>query len=297
MTTDKQDIYTSVTNKIIADLEKGNLTWTQPWKGNDLMGSVSLPLRSDGTPYRGINVLLLWASSAVKGYKYSNWLTYKKAQELGGQVKKGEKGTQVVYANTFTKSELDDKGEETTSEIPFLKGYVVFNAEQISGLPDKFYENHIHEWNDINYLDSVERFVCNTKAVIQRGGSKAFYNPTQDIIQMPPSPSFRDIESYYATLAHELTHWTNHASRLNRQFGQRRFGDQGYAMEELVAEIGAAFLCAVLGITPEPQEGHAAYIQGWLKVLKKDTRAIFTAASHAQRAVDYLRGFSTPLAA
>lgn len=288
----KQDVYTSVTNKIIADLEKGNLTWTKPWKSKDFGGCVSLPLRSDGQPYQGINVLTLWGTAIDKGYVRPVWMTFKKAKELGGQVKKGEKGTLVVYANKFEKSEVNEKGEETTSTIPFLKGYTVFNAEQISGLPEKFYTTPSPAEDTKTRLESVEKFIADTKAIIQHGGNKAFYSPTHDMIQMPPSPSFRDIESYYATLAHELTHWTNHPTRLDRQFGQKRFGNSAYAMEELVAEIGSAFLCAALGITPETREDHAAYIQSWLSVLKKDNRAIFTAASHAQRAVDYLRGLS-----
>ena len=291
----KQDVYTSVTNKIIADLEKGNLTWLKPWESKDFGGCVSLPLRSDGQPYQGINVLNLWGAAVGKGYTRPVWMTFKKAKELGGQVKKGEKGTLVVYASSFEKSEINDEGEETTSTIPFLKGYTVFNVEQINGLPEKFYETPSRLEDTRVRMEAVEQFIINTKAIIQHGGNKAFYSPSHDFIQMPPSQSFRDIESYYAILAHELTHWTNHPSRLDRQFGQKRFGNTSYAMEELVAEIGSAFLCAALGITPETREDHAAYIQSWLTVLKKDKRAIFTAASHAQRATDYLCGLSTSL--
>lgn len=291
----KQDIYARVTNKIIADLEKGNLTWVKPWKSDDLTGSVARPLRSDGTPYQGINVLILWGTAIEKGYRCPAWMTYKRAQDLGGQVNKGEKGTTIVYANKVTKSEVDDDGKEMVSTIPFLKGFTVFNVEQISGLADKFYEASPYIEDAKNRLESVDRFIADTKAVIQHGGSKAFYSPTHDMIQMPTPQSFRDMESYYATLAHEITHWTGHHSRLDRKFDQKRFGNCAYAMEELVAEIGSAFLCADLGITPEIREDHAAYIQSWLTVLKKDNRAIFTAASRAQCAVDYLRGLSTSL--
>jgi antirestriction protein ArdC len=143
---------------------------------------------------------------------------------------------------------------------------------------------------DIDRLESVEGFFASTRASIQHGGSSGFYSPGRDIVQMPELPTFRDRESYYATLAHEMTHWTRHASRLDRDLGRKRFADAGYAMEELVAEIGAAFLCADLGITPETRPDHAAYIASWLKVLKDDKRAIFTAASHAQKAADYLHG-------
>jgi antirestriction protein ArdC len=251
-------------------------------------------LRIDGQPYQGINVLTLWGTAVDKGYTRPVWMTFKKAQELGGCVKKGEKGTLVVYANKFEKSEVNEKGEETTSTIPFLKGYTVFNVEQINGLPEEFYKTPTPAEDTKTRMESVEKFIADTKAIIQHGGNKAFYSPAHESIQMPPSKSFRDIESYYATLAHEITHWTNHPSRLDRQFGQKRFGNAAYAMEELVAEIGSAYLCAALGITPETREDHAAYIQSWLSVLKKDNRAIFTAASHAQRAVDYLQGLSVP---
>ena len=286
--TDKQDIYTRVTDKIIADLEKGNLTWARPWKSKDLGGCVSLPLRCDGVPYQGINVLTLWGTAADKGYTHPVWMTFKKAKELGGQVNKGEKGTTVVYASKLEKSEVNDEGEETTSTIPFLKGYTVFNVEQISGLPEKFYETPSRLEDTRARMGAVEQFIANTKAMIRHMGNRAFYSPSHDFIQMPPSQSFRDMESYYAILAHELTHWTGHPSRLNREFGKSRFGNDVYAVEELVAEIGSAFLCASLGVSPETREDHAAYIQSWLKVLKKDKRAIFTAASHAQRAADYL---------
>jgi antirestriction protein ArdC len=287
---EKLDVYSRVTNKIIADLERGNLTWLQPWQAGHKAGPVSRPLRAGGKAYRGVNVLMLWAASMEKGYNCPLWLTYKQAEELGGQVRKGEKGSLVVYANTFTKTGTDDTGAEVETEIPFMKGYTVFNAEQIDGLPAHFYATVPPVNSDIEPLDRVERFFASTKATIQHGGSSAFYSPSRDFVQMPDLQTFRDRESFYAVLAHEMTHWTRHESRLNRDLGRKRFGDAGYAMEELVAEIGAAFLCADLGITPETRDDHAAYIQSWLKVLKDDKRAIFTAASHAQKAADYLHG-------
>ncbi len=287
--TEKLDVYSRVTNKIIADLERGNLTWLQPWQaGGHKAGAVSRPLRAGGIPYRGVNVLMLWASAIEKGYNCPLWLTYKQAAELGGQVRKGEKGSLVVYANTFTKTGTDEQGAEVETEIPFMKGYTVFNAEQIDGLPAHFYATVAPFDNDIARLESAERFFAATKATLQHGGNRAFYSPDRDIVQMPELNTFRDAESYYATLAHEMTHWTRHSSRLDRDLGRKRFADAGYAMEELVAEIGAAFLCADLGITPETRDDHAAYIASWLQVLKNDKRAIFTAASHAQKAADYL---------
>ena len=287
----KPDVYTKVTNQIIADLERGNLTWLQPWQAVHTAGHISRPLRAGGKAYRGINILMLWASAMECGFISPLWMTYKQAAELGGQVKKGEKGSLVVYADTFTKTGTDDKGADVETTIPFMKGYTVFNAEQVEGLPSHFYATIAPTNNDIEKLDTVEQFFAATNAAIQHGGSQAFYSPSKDMVQMPEFMSFRDSESYYATLAHEMTHWTRHESRLNRDLGRKRFADAGYAMEELVAEIGAAFLCADLGITPETREDHAAYVASWLKVLKDDKRAIFTAASHAQRAADHLHSY------
>jgi antirestriction protein ArdC len=287
---EKLDVYSRVTNKIVADLERGNLTWLQPWQAGlrHQAGPVSRPLRAGGKAYRGVNVLMLWAAAMEQGYSCPLWLTFKQAAQLGGQVRKGEHGSLVVYADEFTKEGTDDKGAAVEIEIPFMKGYTVFNAEQIDGLPGHFYATVPPLNTAINPLDTVEQFFAGTKASIQHGGNRAFYSPDRDIVQMPELQSFRDGESYYATLAHEMTHWTRHESRLNRDLGRKRFADAGYAMEELVAEIGAAFLCADLGITPETRDDHAAYIASWLKVLKDDKRAIFTAASHSQKAADYL---------
>jgi len=289
---EKQDVYTRVTNKIIADLERGNLTWLQPWQAGHAAGQISKPLRAIGKPYQGINVIMLWASAMEQGFDCPIWLTYKQAAELGGQVRKGEKGSLVVYADTITKTEANDKGEDVETVIPFMKGYTVFNAQQIVKLPEHFYARTEPQHSQpIERIERAERFFASTKATIQHGGSRAFYSPDRDIVQMPDMQTFRDSENYYATLAHEMTHWTRHESRLNRDLGRKRFADAGYAMEELVAEIGAAFLCADLGITPETREDHAAYVASWLKVLKDDKRAIFTAASHAQRAAAHLHAY------
>ncbi len=289
----KLDIYNKVTNKIITDLEHGNLTWLQPWQSEHAAGHISKPLRAEGKPYRGVNVLMLWASAMEYGFNCPLWMTYKQAVELGGQVRKGEKGSLVVYANSFTKSGTDDKGDDVETTIPFMKGYTVFNAEQVDGLDSHFYATIAPINKDNNRMDSAEKFFAATNANIQHGGSQAYYRPSHDMIRMPDFQTFRDGKSYYATLAHEMTHWTRHETRLNRDLGRKRFADVGYAMEELVAEIGAAFLCADLGITPETREDHAAYVASWLKVLKNDKKAIFTAASHAQKAVDHLHSYQS----
>ena len=288
---EKQDVYSRITNKIVADLEKGIKPWLQPWQAAHVAGPVSRPLRGVGIPYRGVNTLMLWATAMEKNYGCPIWLTYKQAQELGGQVRGGEKGALVVYASTYNKTTKDEKGEDVEAAIPFMKGYTVFNAEQIDNLPSHFYATiePSHE-TPLERIAHLENFFTATKADIRHGGNRAYYRIDHDFIQMPELQAFRDAESYYATAAHELCHWTRHKSRLDRDLGRKRFADAGYAMEELVAEIGAAFLCADLGLTPEPRPDHADYIGTWLQALKNDKRAIFSAAGHAQRAVDFLHG-------
>lgn len=292
---DKQDIYTIITNKIIADLEKGNLTWAQPWQAGHAAGAISRPLRAEGKPYQGINTLILWIAAMDKGYDAPIWMTYKQAQELGAQVRKGEKGTQVVYSSKFTAHEKNEAGEEIEKDVPFLKTYTVFNVEQIEGLPGHFYAKVQPLSNHIERIEQAEQFFKNTNAEIRHGGNQAFYSPTHDFVQMPKIETFKDAESYYGVLGHEMTHWTRHTSRLNRDFGRKRWGDEGYAMEELVAELGAAFLCADLGLTLEPKLEHAAYIDSWLKVLKQDKKAIFHAASHAERAANHLHSYQNQI--
>ncbi|MEL6521057.1 MAG: zincin-like metallopeptidase domain-containing protein [Pseudomonadota bacterium] len=289
----KKDIYQKVTDKIIADLEKGELTWLKPWSAGNMEGRITKPLRHNGQPYNGINVLMLWGASVEAGYISPTWMTFKQAKELGGNVRKGEKGDLVVYANTITKMEEQENGEEAKRKILFMKGYTVFNVEQIDGLPEDFYAKPEPVINPVARIDHADAFFAATRADIRHGGSRAYYSSGTDHVQMPVFESFRSPESYYATLAHELTHWTKHKSRLDREFGRKRWGDEGYAREELVAELGAAFLCADLALTPEPGEDHAAYIKSWLKVLKNDKRVIFSAAAHAQRAVDHLHSLQS----
>jgi antirestriction protein ArdC len=218
------------------------------------------------------------------------WLTFRQAKELGAFVKKGEHGSPVVYAATFKKTETTEGGEEIESDIPFLKQYTVFNASQIEGLPERFYALAERPANDLERIERAETFFKNTGAEIRTGGSQAYYSLSGDYIQLPPFESFRDAESHAATVAHEACHWTRAPHRLDRDLGRKRFGDAGYAMEELVAELGSAFVCADLAITPEVREDHASYLACWLEVLKNDKRAIFTAASHASRAVEFLHG-------
>jgi len=290
-TTPKADVYTRVTDKIVAALEAGVRPWMQPWSVEHAAGKISRPLRANGKPYQGVNVLLLWGEAMDKGYVAPFWMTFKQALELGGRVRKGEHGSLVVYADTFRKTETDEEtGEDVERAIPFMKGYTVFNVEQIEDLPERYYAKPVDPLPASERLEHADRFFCNTRAEIRHGGNRAYYAISDDHIQMPPFEAFRDAESYAATLAHEATHWTRHPSRLNRDLGRKHCGDEGYAREELVAELGSAFLCADLGLVPEILEDHAAYINSWANVLKDDKRFIFTAASHAQRAADYLHG-------
>jgi antirestriction protein ArdC len=286
----RKDVYTRVTERVIADLESGIRTWMKPWSAEHTAGKISRPLRHNGTPYRGMNVLLLWGEAVAKGYAAPIWMTFKQALELDAHVRKGEHGSLVVYANSITKTETGENGEDMEREIPFMKGYTVFNVEQIEGLPAHYYAKPENPLPLSERIEGADRFITATGATVYHGGNSAYYAPSRDIVQMPPFEAFRDKESYYATALPELTHWTNHKSRLDRSFDAKRFGDHGYAREELVAELGAAFLCADLGITPEIRDDHAAYLGHWLKVLKEDKRAIFSAAAHAQRAADYLHG-------
>jgi len=290
----KTDIYQRITDQIVSELEKGVRPWMKPWHAEHAAGRITRPLRGNGIPYRGINVLVLWSAAMEKGYAAPVWMTFKQASELKANVRKGERGSLVVYADKIIRTEADAKtGEEAERAIPFMKGYTVFNVEQIDGLPEHYYAKPAPRIDTIERIDCAERFFAGTGETIRHGGTMAYYNISQDFVQMPPFEAFRDAESYYATLAHETTHWTRHKLRLDRDFGRKRFGDEGYAMEELVAELGSAFLSVDLDLTPELREDHASYIASWIKVLKDDKRAIFTAASHAQRAADFLHGLQT----
>lgn len=292
MSSERQDVYTRVTNKIVADLEQGVRTWIKPWSAGTTAGRIVRPLRHNGVPYSGINVLMLWAEACDKGFASPIWMTFRQASELSAHVRKGERGSLVVYANSITRTEEGESGEETEREIHYMKGYTVFNTEQIEDLPDHYYVKPEAPLNPVERIAHAEAFFANLKAYIRYRGDRAFYSVDGDYIQMPVIEAFRDAESFYATLAHESTHWTRHTSRLDRSFGRKAWGDEGYAKEELVAELASAFLCADLSITPEVRDDHASYIADWLTVLKNDKRAIFAAAAYAQKAVEYLHGLN-----
>lgn len=237
-------------------------------------------------PYRGINTVCLWAAAQAKGYERGEWATYQQWQDKGAQVRKGEKATLVVFwkfANDAAESQDDDAESAGRSRLLFTRGYSVFNAAQVDGyMPRAEAEATMPE-----RIAHAEAFFGAIGADLRHGGNQAFYAPAADHIQMPPFGAFADNVAYYSTLAHEHTHWTAPTVRCDRQLG-KRFGDNAYATEELVAELGAAFTCAHLGLSTEPREDHAQYINSWLRVLKADSRAIFTAASKAQQATDWL---------
>jgi antirestriction protein ArdC len=285
----KADVYQRITDQIVSELEKGVRPWLKPWNAEHAEGRITRPLRGNGIPYKGINVLMLWSAAMEKGYAAPIWMTFKQATELKANVRKGEHGSLVVYADKIIRTETNTAtGEDSERAIPFMKGYTVFNVEQIDGLPEHYYAKPAPRIDTIERIDRAESFFASTGVTIRHGGTMAYYNVSQDFVQMPPFEIFRDAESFYSTLAHETVHSTRHKSRLDRDFGRKRFGDEGYAMEELVAELGSAFLSADLDLTPNVREDHASYISSWVKILKDDKRAIFTAASHAQRAADFL---------
>jgi antirestriction protein ArdC len=284
--TDKRDVYCTVTSQIIDAIEKGVGNWRMPWHttGRDAFSPINITSKK---AYRGINTLCLWAAADAKGYDSGEWGTYKQWQERKAQVRKGEKSTTVVFWKFANDArETQDGGEDVpacASRLMFARAYSVFNASQVDGYTAK--PEPLPAIGE--RIACAETFFSTTGARLSHGGNRAFYSPAEDRIQMPRFEAFAEKLSYYGTLAHEHIHWTSKAERCDRQLG-KRFGDSAYAAEELIAELGAAFVCAQLGLESEPREDHAQYIQSWLKVLKADKRAIFTAASKAQQACDWL---------
>lgn len=286
----RADIYARITDRIVADLEKGVRPWVQPWSAGNVKGRITRPLRHNGEPYTGMNVLLLWSEGLARGYTSPIWMTFKQSVELGGHVRKGESGSTVIYASRFTKTETDEHGGEVERDIPFLKTYSVFNVEQIEDLPEPFYSRPTPIFDPVARIEHADRFFANTGSVIRHGGSRAFYSPSTDHIQMPPFESFRDAASYVAVLSHEHIHWTADSRRVARDLSRYAKDRSERAREELCAEIGSALVCADLGIVPElePRPDHASYLASWFTILSNDRRAIFSAAAHAQRAATYL---------
>ena len=281
--TDKRDVYARVTAQIINAIEQGVGTWRMPWHTSGRYAFSPINVASK-KPYRGINTVCLWAAAQAKGYERGEWATYQQWQDKGAQVRKGEKATLVVFWKFANDSTETQEGETShSSRLLFTRGYSVFNASQVDGYTPKADA-------DITMPERIahaEAFFEAIRADVRHGGNQAFYAPTTDHIQMPPFGAFPENIPYYSTLAHEHTHWTAPSARCDRQLG-KRFGDNAYAAEELIAELGAAFTCAHLGLSTEPREDHAQYLASWLRVLKADSKAIFTAASKAQQATDWM---------
>ncbi len=276
-----------ITQEIIARLEAGTKPWVQPWRGVP----VSRPLRACGIPYRGMNVFWLWMVADMCGYASPYWMTYNQAHGLGAQVRKGEKATIAIFYKSYTKEvEAPETGEKSDEARRVLKAYPVFNADQVEGLPERF-----HPAAALDLIEPAGReaeldaFFAAIPVNLRHQGGEAYYEPTQDRITMPPSHLFRGFDHYYATLAHELSHWTGHSSRLDRNL-KNRFGSAAYAAEELVAELSSAMLGAELGLPVTHLDSHASYIEHWLKLLRDDDRAILTAAAKAEEAAGLLLG-------
>lgn len=285
---ERADVYQRVTNQIIAAIERGAGEWCMPW--HKLAAETFAPVNVvSKKSYRGVNVLSLWATAAEKRYQSGLWATYPQWQQLGAQVRKGETSTVVVFwkFDRLEEEAQSDDEEKTERRSILARGYHVFNACQVDG----FSSPPVEMLPPAQRIEKAERFFAQLGAEIRHGGNRAFYNKAGDYIQLPHFEIFKETTAYYATLGHESTHWSGAPGRLNRDL-KGRFGDQSYAAEELIAELGAAFLCADLGIANEPRPDHAAYVQNWLKVFREDKRAIFTAASKAQQAVDWMHGFT-----
>lgn len=270
----------TITQAIIERLEAGTRPWIRPWN----TAGCSRPLRACGTPYRGINTLWLWMAAEAAGYSSAHWLTYRQAQMLGAQVIKGERGTVAIFYKAYSREVEDrDTGLVKDEARRVLKSFTVFNACQIDGLPERFFPSPRPMPEATARDGELDLFFTSIPAKLRHIGGEAYYEPVADRITIPEPSAFTDIDHYRATLAHELSHWTGHDSRLARSLGGR-FGSDAYAVEELVAELAAAMLGAELGLPVAHLDHHASYLASWLKVLKSDSRAILSTAAKAEEA-------------
>ncbi len=274
----KADIYQEVTDSIIAALESGVSPWVCPW---DRSGVSVMPTNhSTGVRYSGINIILLYLAAVEHGYSNNSWLTYKQAQAMEGQVMKGSQSVRCMF---FKNVEGKDKETGEMTRYPMAKGFSVFNIDQVEGLNVESTDLTVREM--FSPIEAAESLLAASGAEIQEKGQRAFFAPGPDLIVLPERTRFARAEDFYATATHELTHWTGHKSRLDRNF-TKRFGESSYAFEELVAEIGSAFINAELGLAGDFQ--HSNYINHWLDIMKGDKRAIVTAASHASKAHQFI---------
>lgn len=292
--TQRRDIHAEITQQLITAIEADPGKPSMPWR----RGSAPLFMPTNALtakPYNGINIVSLWVAAECLGYSAPVWATYRQWSELGAQVRKGEKSSLVVFYKEY-ESEPDPDNADDDGKRRVARASYVFNASQVDGFTAPDAPTSL---GPVERLEAVDRFIGATAAQIAHGGERAFYRPSTDSIQMPDEGLFcgtgtmNRSEGYYAVLVHELTHWTGAKQRLDRVLG-KRFGDQAYAAEELIAEIGSAFLCAELGITQDLRADHAQYLAQWLTLLKSDNRAVFTAAAKASEAVAYLKRLQPP---
>lgn len=289
-TKERRDLYQEITDAIVTQLENGTVPWHKPWNAES-----GLPLSmSTKKPYRGINVFLLAMTASAKGYTSPYWGTFNRIKELGGSVRKGEKGTTVVFWKML-RVELrpeERHGKETHKVIPMLRYFVVFNADQADGLPERFEASETD--SEFSPVQEAEMIVLGwtSRPKVHTGDVAAYYRPSTDSIHMPDRESFDSPEAWYSTLFHEMTHSTGHPSRLNRPtlLESHRFGDENYSKEELVAEMGAAMLCGMSGIAQTTVPQSAAYIESWLRALRNDKKLLVAAAGQAQKAADHILG-------
>lgn len=283
------DLYATVTASILAQLEAGAAPWVKPWSGRAFGGNMPRNA-STGRAYSGVNVPLLWMAQEAGAYASPRWLTFKQAIDAGGNVRKGEKGSTVVFVSAIEREQEGADGEAETRRIPFLKRYTVFNVAQCDGLPAAMVAGEVvAPRNQAERIELADEFLTATGATIVEGHGEAYYMPGADRISLPAFASFKSADHFYNTAFHELGHWTGAKARLDRDL-RGRFGDQAYAAEELVAELCAAFLSAEFGFDGDLR--HAGYVASWIKLLKSDNRAFFTAAAKAQQAADHLRGLA-----
>src|SRR6516165_3632197 len=280
----KRDLYAEVSARIIAELETGAAPWIKPWSATP---GANTPCNAmTNRPYSGCNVILLWMARRA-GYRVPRFLTFKQALELGGHVRKGERGTKVYFVKQL---EIRDDEDTSTRLVPMLREYTVFNVAQCEGLPDSVATGKPIRVRNPDARDELaDAFLRSTGADIREGYGEAYYVPSRDFISMPAFAGFKGADHFYNVAFHELTHWSGHKSRLDRDL-KNRFGSRNYAAEELIAELGAAFLCAEFGFDGDVR--NAGYIASWIELLKADKRAFFTACSKASKAADYLRGLA-----
>jgi antirestriction protein ArdC len=282
----KRDLYSEVSTRIVAELEAGAAPWIKPWSATP---GANTPCNAvTNRPYSGCNVVLLWMAQAA-GYRTPRYLTFKQALELGGHVRKGERGTKVYFVKQLEVKE-DANDSSPARLVPMMREYTVFNVDQCEGLADSVTTGKpMRVRNPDTRDDLADQFLRSTGADIREGHGEAYYVPSRDFISMPAFEAFMGADHFYNVAYHEVCHWTAHASRLDRDL-KNRFGSRSYGAEELVAELGAAFLCAEFGFDGDLR--HAGYIAHWIELLKADKRAFFTACSHASKAADYLRGLA-----